>query len=118
MNRKKGTTFILIIVTVLLLMSVSFIKFNTFNCVKTSSRMFKILLGASVIEQVSYNPNIYISSPNNSMELLKEFMISEGFEFIPDERMSSTLTFKDNTRKIYVEFSLNRYYGTWEFSQD
>ena len=118
MNQKKGTTFILIIMAVLLLMSVSFIKFNTLNCVKTSSKMVKILLGESVIEQVSYNPNIYISSPNNSMKLLKEFMIEEGFEYLPDERMSSTLVFKDNAKKIYVEFSLNRYYGTWEFSQD
>jgi len=32
--------------------------------------------------------------------------------------MASTLVFKDNNRKRYVEFSLNGYYGMWAFRQD
>jgi len=119
MNRKKNTTTImLILIAILLLISVSYILFNTFNFIKTSSSIFKIQSGNAVVAQVKSNPKIYISSPNNSMALLKEFMENEGHEYLPDERMSSTLVFKDNDKKIYVEFSLNRYYGMWAFRQD
>jgi hypothetical protein len=117
-QKKKTTTVMLILIAILLLISVSYIKFNTFNFIKTSSSIFKILSGNAVVVQVNSNPNIYISSPNKSTELLKEFMENEGYEYLPDERMSSTLVFKDNNRKIYVEFSLNRYYGMWAFAQD
>lgn len=119
MNQKKKTTTIaLILIAILLLVSVSYIKFNTFNFIKTSSSIFKISSGNSDIIQVNSNPKIYISSPNNSMERLKEFMKKEDYEYLSDERLSSTLVFKKNDKKLYVEFSLNRYYGMWLFSQD
>jgi len=117
-QKKKTTTAMLILLAVLLLISVSYIEFNTFNIMKTSSSIFKILSGNAVVVQVNNEPNIFISSPNNSMALLKEFMKNEGHEYLPDERMSSTLVFKDNDKKIYVEVSLNRYYGMWVFNQD
>jgi hypothetical protein len=119
MNRKKKTTTVMLIfIVILLLFSVSYIKFNTFNFLKTSSSVFKVLSGNVVVVQVNNNPNTFISSPNNSMALLKDFMENEGYEYLPDERMASTLVFKDNNRKIYVEFSLNGYYGMWAFRQD
>lgn len=116
MNRKKKIiSIMLILLAVVLLFSVSYIKFNTINFIKTGSSVFKIQSGNAVVVQVNSEPNILISSPNNSMALLKEFMENEGYEYLPDERMSSTLVFKDNDKIIYVEFSLNRYYGMWKF---
>lgn len=118
MNQKKKITMVLVLITVLLFVSVSYIKFNTINFIKTSSSIFKISSGHSDVIQVNSNPKIYISSPNDSMEGLIEFMDKKKFEHLPDERMSSTLVFKNNDKKVYVKFSLNRYYGIWEFTQD
>jgi hypothetical protein len=120
MNWKRSTTVALIIIAIILFMGVSFIKFNTFNFVETSSSMLKIQFNKSEIEQVSHNPDIYISSPNSSMELLKEFMSERGLEYIPNDRMSSTLVFRDQPKDInvFVEFSVNRYYGMWEITKD
>jgi hypothetical protein len=85
---------------------------------KTSTSVFKILTGKEIVVQVRENPNIYLSSPNDSMALLKAFMEKKGYQYLPDERMASTFVFKDKDGKVYIEYSLNRYYGMWKFVKD
>jgi len=65
--------------------------------------------------EIKRKPKIFLSNPENSMVLLREFMKEKGNEYLADERMSSTLVFDENEEKIVVEFSLNKYYGLWKF---
>jgi len=65
--------------------------------------------------EIKRKPKIFLSNPENSMVLLREFMKEKGNEYLADERRSSILVFDENEEKIVVEFSLNKYYGLWKF---
>jgi len=112
-NKKYLIFFLLILLIASMLFSYS--KFNTLNALKSGTGLIKIVSSNKEFVEIKSVPKIFLSNPENSMILLKEFMKEKGYEYISDERMSSTLVFGKNDAKIYVEFSLNKYYGLWKF---
>ena len=108
----------IIFIVIILLLTTSFIKFNTLNFIKSGYGLTKIISNREEIVMVKSSPKIYISNPNHSMVLLKDMMRVNGFDYLPDERNSSTLVFHNGSEKIYVEFSLNKYYGLWKLVKD
>lgn len=118
MKLKENERIIFVVIIMILLIATSFIKFNTFNFIKSGYGLTKIILNREEIVIVKSNPKIYISKPNHSMVLLKDMMRDNGFDYLPDERNSSTLAFHNGSEKIYVEFSLNKYYGLWKLVKD
>lgn len=118
MNQKRKKYILLLLIVILLLSTVSFIKFNTINFFETGSALIKIALSNEAVVQIGEHPKIYLSSPKDSMNLLKKFMLEKGYEELTNERLSSTLVFEKENQKVFVQFSLNRYYGLWQVNED
>lgn len=117
MHQKKRKFFILFLVITLLLATIAYTKFKTINFIKTGIAFTKISTDHGEVIMIDDNPKIYLSSPHDSMNLLKEFMEKEGYDYKPNERLSSTLVFQKNDEKVYIEFSVNQYYGLWQFQE-
>lgn len=118
MHQKRKIYIILLLIVIIFLSTVSSIKFNTVNFLKTGSALIKITSNDEAVIIVQEHPKVYLSSPKDAMNLLKKFMTEKGYDELPSERLSSTLVFENENRKIYVQFYLNKYYSLWEVNED
>ena len=118
MHQKRKVYILLLLIVIILSTTVSFIKFNTINFLKTGAALIKITSNDDTMIMVQEHPKVYISSSKDAMNLLKKFMTEKGYDELVNERLSSTLVFEKENRKVYVQFSLNKYYSLWELNED
>lgn len=100
---------------IILLTIVLSLNFNTSNFIKVGYGLTNIISNREEIFIIRNNPKVFISSPEQSIVLLKKMMNDEGYFSLDDERISSTLVFPKGNEIVYVEFSLNKYYSLWKF---
>lgn len=120
MKIKIGTRKILIIViTIVLLIAMSIFisieKFNTPNPISSGTGVMKIIFTQTEIVKIREHPAVFLAKPDSGQQTLIDFMEQEGYHYLEDERMSSTLVFENDVNRRYVEFSVNAYYSKWIF---
>ncbi|MDR5660010.1 hypothetical protein RH915_10965 [Serpentinicella sp. ANB-PHB4] len=115
---KARKAIIIVISSALLIASsilISLEKFNTRNPIATGSGLIKIMFTQTEIVQIQDYPAVFLAKPDHAQQSLIEFMEQEGYHHVEDERLSSTLVFKNDATKRYVDFSVNGYYSKWVF---
>lgn len=115
----KKSLFIIILIIFISIVSV-FISIKTFNVpnpISAGIGLTKILFTEKEYVQIQEYPKIYIAKSNNAQELLINFMKKKGYDYLEDERMASTLVFSNDVSKVYIDFSVNRYYSKWVFRE-
>ncbi|MDW7675342.1 MAG: hypothetical protein SCK28_12495 [Bacillota bacterium] len=118
---RKFRTITIVFVAIVLLLTTSIIisisKFNTPNPMMSGIGLVKILFTNSEVVQIQEYPKVYLAKPDNALETMIDFMEQRGFNYLEDERMSSTLVFENEVSKNYVDFSVNAYYSKWVFRE-
>jgi hypothetical protein len=118
---KKVRNMVIAIITVAVFFTSSIIlsiaKFNTPNPVSSGVGLIRIMFTKTQVVRIQAYPRIYLAKPHNAHQDLIDFMEKQGYRYLPDERMSSTLVFGNDDSKNYVTFSVNGYYSKWVFRE-
>lgn len=119
MKRSKKLPFIIMIIVLFLVVSIfiSLDKFNTLNPFNSGAGLFKIMFTSTPIVKIQEYPKVYLAKPENSQQLLIDFMESRGYHHMEEEQMGSIMVFSNETSSNYVAFSVNRYYSKWVFRE-
>lgn len=96
---------------------VSVNKFNTSNPFMSGMGLIRILFSDTEIVLIQEYPQVYLAKPDHALKALIGFMEQRGFDYFEDERIASTLAFKNEVSKHYVDFSVNAYYSKWVFRE-
>lgn len=119
MKRFKKIVIIFAVITFLLIIStvVSMSKFDTTNPLLSGIGLFKIMFTKAEIVQIQEYPRVYLAKPDNAQQVLIDFMEQQGYYYLENERMASTLVFGNEISRNYVDFSVNTYYSKWVFRE-
>lgn len=95
----------------------SYYHFATPNFVRAAACLTKVYITDNEYAEVRSNPRVVIAKPNddNAMKLFEDTLISEGYEFVDEERLGSLITVQKNGKSEQIHFSANKYYSLWEW---
>lgn len=94
---------------------VSFDKFGTFNPIKGSIGFARIMFADEKYVQVNDSPRVFLTNPENSTEIFKEIIESEGYEYV--EQMGSGHVIEKNGEREHVSSRINKYVGRWSWDK-
>lgn len=116
---KKKTIFVIVMAILIVLFIgatlFSIYKFDVVNPYSACFGMVKILFtNSDYVEVQNFPKKVIFAKPNNSEQLLMEYMKNRGFYNIPDLRLGAVYTFFNGVQYEEVYFSENKYYAEWE----
>ena len=119
---KKKTVFVIVMAILIVLFIgatlFSIYKFDVVNPYSACFGMVKILFtNSDYVEVQNFPKKVIFAKPNNSEQLLMEYMKNRGFYNIPDLRLGAVYTFSNGVEYEEVYFSGNKYYAEWEITK-
>lgn len=116
--KEKYKAIIAALILVILAASVSFVsyvKFATPNFLSAAAGLIKVCATDVEYAEIKKDSRVIVAKPDNAMYLFKATLISEGYEFIDEERDGSIIAVQKDGEKEHIHFSVNEYYSLWEW---
>ncbi len=103
-------------VVIVLLGTLSFVKFGTVNFPRAAIAYISIASGSKdYVEIKGGKERIVIATPDDSQEVLEKYMASRGYE--ETDRMGGMILFGNGTDNEKLFFSVNKHYSLWKWSK-
>jgi hypothetical protein len=116
-SKKTGIVIMVIIILITISMVASISNFNTPNFVMSGVGLVRVVFTEAEVVQIQSYPQIYLAKPDKAQQKLIDFMMQNGYQYLEDERMASTLAFGNEASKQYVDLTINKYFSKWAFNE-
>lgn len=117
-NKNKNKRLITLISLVLLLLIalslfISMYKFNVRNPFKVGGGLVQIFATDKEYVEIQSSPKVIITQSNDWWETFENYISSQGYTYLEDERMGAIHVIEKDGIKEHVVLSVNGYYSKW-----
>lgn len=114
-KNKKSIIIIAIVLTVLIGLSsfISIYKFNARNPFKVGIGIIQIFATDKEYVEIQSSPKVIIAQSNDWWETFENYISSQGYTYLEDERMGAIHFIEKDGVKEQVILSVNGYYSKW-----
>lgn len=114
-KNKKSIIIVGIVLALLIALSsfISIYKFNVRNPVKAGIGFIQILTTDKDYIEIQSSPKVIIAQSNDWFEKFMNYISSEGYTYLENERMGAIHVIEKDGIKEHVILSVNGYYSKW-----
>ncbi len=91
-------------------------RFGVANPFAVLAGLYQVGCTDTAYVELRQYPKVMLAKPA-PVDSLVDYMESRGYAENPEGRTGSILEFEQSGHKIYVDFSVNRYYSLWQWRE-
>ncbi len=92
---------------------ISYAKFPVANPSSVVIGLVKIIFTDATYVEIQQYPKVIFAKPDDTYNLLSDYMENEGFKENEEKRSGLRLMFENGTGEQYVQVSVNKYFSKW-----
>ena len=108
----------MIVVVILLVLSQIFMTFCLLSNKQKAKREIENIFSSQKVISISETPKVYICPKEDAVDIFKEFMKQNGWDYMGNEQLGAGYVFSNGSDRCMFILTHEKFYARWELENN